>query len=109
MGHLTAIGVGFAALAVFGLYDEPSVLEKGVSLARVFAASFSVVGTEALLTLVRLPHTPAGTTTLLVSLGIFTTPRELISLAAGIVLLTAGCWTINRAFGAPVPVWGPRE
>lgn len=109
VGHTTAIVVGLASLWVFGLLDQGSVLQVGVSLSRVFAAAFSVAVTEALLVLVRRGHTPAGTTTLLVSLGIFTAPHELISLAAGIVLLTVVCWIINRSFGAPVPVWRPRE
>ena len=104
-----AVLVGLAFLYVFDLQDEPSVLAAGTTLAHVFGAAASVAVTEALLTLVRLPHPPAGTTTLLVNLGLFTTPRQLVSLVAGIVILTAVCWVINRAFGAPVPVWGPRQ
>jgi CBS domain-containing membrane protein len=78
-----------------------------VTVPRVFAAALSVAVSEALLIVFRMPHTPAGTTTLLVALGLFTTPRELASLAAGIVLVTVAGWTINRALGAPVPVWAP--
>ena len=96
------------ALLAFGLYNHPSVLEEGVTLSRIFAATSSVGITETLLVLLRLPHTPAGTTTLLVSLGLFTTAREL-AFIVGIVLLTVVCWVINRAFGAPVPFWGPKE
>ena len=107
VGHFVAITVGFFFLLVFGLSGEPSVLQEGVTLARIGAAALSVAVMEALLILIRTPHTPAGTTTLLVSLWLFTTERELISLAAGIVLLTVVCWIINRSFGAPVPVWGP--
>ena len=32
VGHFVAIVVGYASLAIFGLLDEPSVLESGVSL-----------------------------------------------------------------------------
>ncbi len=107
-GHFVATAVGFACLWGFGLYDEPSVLETGVSLARIWAAAASVAATEALLILSRRPHTPAGTTTLLVSLGIFTTPRELASIAGGIVLVTVTAWITNRLLGAPVPLWAPK-
>lgn len=109
VGHFVAAAVGFAALYLFGLLGEPSVLREGVTLARVGAAATSVAVTEALLILIRVPHTPAGTTTLLVSLGLFTTTRELASIAAGVVLVTVTGWIINRALGVPVPVWGPRE
>lgn len=109
LGHIIAAAVGLVALLAFGLYDHPSVLQEGVTLSRIFAAASSVAITEALLVLLRLPHTPVGTTTLLVSLGIFTTARELASIVVGIVLLTVVWWIINRCFGAPVPVWRPKE
>lgn len=109
IGHLVAIAVGFAALYAFGLSDHPSVLEEGVTLARIGAAASSAAVSEALMILIDRPHTPAGTTTLLVSLGLFTTPSQLGSLAAGIVLITAVGWVVNRVLGAPVPIWGSRE
>lgn len=109
IGHFIAIAVGFAALYAFGLLGEPSVLREGTTLARIGAAATSVAVTEALLILIRRTHTPAGTTTLLVSLGIFTKPHEVFSLAGGIVLVTIVSWIINRSLGAPVPVWSPRQ
>lgn len=108
VGHLVAAAVGFAALYVFGLLGEPSVLEAGVTLARIGAAASSVAVTEVLLILMRTPHTPAGTTTLLVSLGLFTTVRELASIVAGIVLVTVTGWIVNRALGVPVSIWAPK-
>ncbi len=106
-GHFVAIVVGFFVLWIFGLAGEPSVLQEGVTLSRVWAAATAVAVSESLLTAVRRPHTPAGTTTLLVSLGLFTTPVQLLSLAGGIVLITYTGWLINRALGVPVPVWSP--
>lgn len=109
IGHLVALAVGYASLAVFGLLATPSVLEVGVSLARIGAAAISVAVTEAFLILLRRTHVPAGTTTLLVSLGLFTTAADLASIAAGIALVTIAGWIINRSLGAPVPIWAPRE
>jgi hypothetical protein len=40
-----------------------------------------------------------------VSLGLLQTPREMVELMAGVVLLTVVGWTINRAAGVPVPLW----
>ena len=62
LAHIIAAAVGLAALFAFNLYEHPSVLEEGVTLARIFAAASSMAITEALLVLLRLPHTPAGTT-----------------------------------------------
>lgn len=109
IGHFVAIAVGFAVLWAFGLADEPSVLQEGVTLPRVWAAATAVAVSEAVLIVIGRPHTPAGTTTLLVSLGIFTTFSELLSLAGGIVLITATGWLINRVLGVPVPLWAPRD
>lgn len=107
LGHLVAAAVGLAFLWAFDLYGGPSMLREGVTLARVFAAAGAVAATEAALILLRIPHPPAGTTTLLVALGLFAAPRKLVSLAAGIVLVTVVCWILNRLSGAPVPLWSP--
>ena len=108
-GHLVAITIGFGALTIFGLYDEPSVLQEGTTLIRVLAVALSLAFTEAILISLNTPHTPAATTILLVSLGIFKTPSELASLAVGIVLITTVSWGLNWMLGVPVPFWSPPE
>lgn len=108
-GHLTAIGLGFGALWIFGLYDSASVLQEGTTLIRVFAVALSLAFTEAVLISLKTPHTPAATTTLLVSLGIFKTPGELISLMIGILLVTLVSWIMNWLLGVPVPFWTPDD
>ncbi len=105
IGHFVAIGVGIFSLALFGLLDEPSVLQAGVTLPRVGAAVLSLALTEAVLILIRALHAPSGATVLIVSLGFLHTPEELLTMAGGVVLLTAAAWFINRAFGVPVPIW----
>lgn len=109
IGHFLALCVEVGMLYLFGLQSQPSVLQEGVTFPRVWAASFSVAITEALLLLIRRPHTPAGTTTLLASLGLFTTFSQFVSLMAGIVMIVVVSWTINRSLGVKVPVWGPKE
>jgi CBS domain-containing membrane protein len=42
---------------------------------------------------------------LIVSLGILQTAGEMFALAAGVLILTAVGWAVNRAFGVPFPVW----
>ena len=105
IGRLVAILAGALSLAIFGLLDHPSILEEGVTLARVGAGALSVALTGAVLLLLRSSHPPTGATTLIVSLGFLHTPREMVVLMIGVVLLTVIGWVINRAAGVPMPVW----
>lgn len=109
IGHLVAILAGALSLAVFGLLDDGSILQEGVTLARTGAGALSVALTGAVLLLLRSSHPPTGATTLIVSLGFLQTPREMVVLMIGVVILTVVGWAINRSFGVPVPVWGPKE
>lgn len=108
-GHLVAIVLGLGALLVFGLYGSASVLQEGTTLLRVVAVAVSLALTEAVLISLNTPHTPAATTTLLVSLGVFKTTGELISLALGILLVTIVSWILNWLLGVPVPLWSPKD
>ena len=105
IGHLVAILAGALSLAIFGLLHDPSVLQEGVTLARVGAGALSVALTGAVLLLLKSSHPPTGATTLIVSLGFFRTPVEMVDLMACIVLVTVAGWIINRALGVPMPVW----
>lgn len=107
--YLFAVLAGALSLAVFGLLDDGSVLAEGVTLARVGAAALSVALTGATQLLLRASHPPAGATVLIVSLGLLRKPPEMAALLAGVVLLTAAGWNINRLFGVPMPVWSARK
>ena len=108
IGHLVAILAGALSLAVFGLLDHASILQEGVTLARVGAGALSVALTGAVLILLKSSHPPTGATTLIVSLGLLQTPREMAELMVGVVLLTIAGWIINRATGVPVPLWAAK-
>jgi CBS domain-containing membrane protein len=107
IGHFVAILAGAISLAVFGLLDHPSILQEGVTLARVGAGALSVALTGAVLLLLRSSHPPTGATTLIVSLGFLRTPRDMAMLMVGVVVLTAVGWIINQVLGVPMPIWAP--
>lgn len=109
IGHGVAILAGALSLAVFGLLEDPSVLVEGITAARAGAGAFSVALTGAILIFLRAPHPPAGSTVLIVSLGLMKTPAELSMIAAGVMLATVARWTINRAAGVPTPLWSGQE
>lgn len=109
IGHFVAVVAGGVSLAIFGLRGDPSVLVEGVTLSRIGAAAVSAALAGAVLLLLRSSHPPAGATVLIVSLGLLRTPRQMLALMAGVVILTIVGWLINRVLGVPVPLWTPRE
>ena len=69
----------------------------------------AVALTGGVVLLLKASHPPAGATTLIVSLGFLQTPPEILTLMAGVVVLTVAGWTTNRSFGVPMPVWTAKE
>lgn len=107
-GHLIGALAGYLALVVFGLTEAAPAFETGVSAARVGAAAVSLGLTSGLMVWFRVPHPPAGATTLIVSLGILRTPGQLSVLMLAVVLLTVQGFAINRLAGIDYPPWRPR-
>jgi len=107
-GHAIGAAAGYLALVVFGLTDDPPALAAGVSGSRVGAAALSLGLTSGAMVWARVPHPPAGATTLIVSLGILREPEQLGVLMLAVVLLVVQGFVINRAAGIDYPVWSPR-
>ena len=108
VGHLIGAMAGYLALVMFGLTEAAPAFETGVSAARVGAAAVSLGLTSGLMVWLRVPHPPAGATTLIVSLGILLTPGQLAVLMLAVVLLTVQGFVINRLAGIDYPSWRPR-
>ncbi|MGI8650300.1 MAG: HPP family protein [Rubrobacter sp.] len=109
IGHGVAIVAGGCSLTLFGLFEDPSILAEGVSLARIGAGAFSVAVTVAILTILDASHPPAGATVLIISLGLFSDLSSLANIAVGVIVLVVVGWVVNRSLGVPVPVWKTRE
>jgi CBS-domain-containing membrane protein len=99
---------GFVSLALFGLLDAGPAVTTGVTAPRVLAAGLSLGATAGLMVWLRVPHPPAGATTLIVSLGILTRPDQLAVLMLAVVLLAGQALVINRLAGLDYPLWNPR-
>lgn len=99
VGHLVGIGVGWALLAAFGLTHAQPVPVGGLTGPYVIAGALSVALTSLILMTVRLPHPPAGASTLIVSLGILSSRSEILTMVAAVVLVTAVGWALNAAAG----------
>ncbi len=105
LGHAIGLICGYGAFALTVASSPPFGLHPGVHGARVLAAALSLSATGALMALFRVSHPPAGATTLIVSLGIISQPKELVIIEVAVILLTAQALAINRLAGVPYPLW----
>ncbi len=108
-GHLIGALAGWLSLVIFGLTAAPPALSAGVDWPRVGAAALSLALTSGVMVLLRVPHPPAGATTLIVSLGLLPHPWQILVLMIAVVLLTGQAFLINRLAGIPYPIWSPRS
>jgi CBS-domain-containing membrane protein len=108
-GHLIGAAAGYVSLAIFGLLDDGPALLVGVDWPRVGAAALSLGLTAGVMVWLKVPHPPAGATTLIVSLGLITTIPKLLVLMLGVILLVVQGLAINRLAGIDYPLWAPRS
>ncbi|MGH8916196.1 MAG: HPP family protein [Acidimicrobiia bacterium] len=108
-GHLIGAVAGYLSLVWFGLTEAAPALTGGMTAARIGAAAVSLGLTSGLMVWLRVPHPPAGATTLIVSLGILRTPGQLAVLMLAVGLLTVQGFIINRMAGIDYPLWSPRS
>src|ERR1041385_9263399 len=104
-GHAIGLICGYAAFVVTGAGALPFGAHPGVFWPRIFAAAISLSATGAFMVLLDVSHPPAGATTLIVSLGIISKPRELLIIEVAVFLLVAQALVINRLAGLPYPMW----
>ncbi len=107
-GHAIGAAAGYLSLVIFGLTAAAPALASEVTWSRVGAAALSLGLTSGLMVWFRVPHPPAGATTLIVSLGILRTPGQLAVLMLAVVLLVIQGYVINHVAGIDYPRWAPR-
>lgn len=106
-GHAIGAVAGYLSLVVFGLTHNAPALVEGVAWDRVGAAALSLGLTSGAMVWARVPHPPAGATTLIVSLGILREPWQLVVLMVAVLLLVVQGFAINRLAGIDYPTWSP--
>lgn len=104
-GHTIGLICGYGAYVITGAANVPYGVHPGVYWPRILAAALSLSFTGAFMVLLRADHPPAGATTLIVSLGIISKPRELVTIEAAVFLLVVQALVINRLAGLAYPLW----
>jgi len=104
-GHAIGLICGYAAFVVTGAGALPFGVHEGIFWPRILAAALSLSVTGAFMVFLDTSHPPAGATTLIVSLGIISKPRELLIIEVAVFLLVAQALVINRLAGLPYPMW----
>ena len=105
LGHAVGLLCGFGAFRLAAIHGPCCTFTTGLDWPRIVAAALSLSLTGALMVLLKISHPPAGATTLIVSLGILSTPGDVIIIEVAVVLLTLQALLINRLAGLPYPFW----
>lgn len=103
MGHFVACVAGFASLKIFGI--EEAISYDHMKWQYIFTCAFSLGLTSALMVLLNYPHPPAGSTALIVALGLLHSIAQLSFLMLAVVMLTALAVLLNRLAGIRYPLW----
>ncbi|WP_245738457.1 HPP family protein [Streptomyces sparsogenes] len=110
LGHAAATACGLACLAVFGLWQHPSVVEqKHDTWPQIGAQALAVGLTLLLLELLEAQHPPAAATALLITSGIARPGPPLYGMLTGLALLIAGAALIAWVGRRPDTAAGPEE
>ncbi len=104
-GHAIGLVCGYTAFVVTRAGALQFGVHPGIFWPRILAAALSLSATGAFMVLLEISHPPAGATTLIVSLGIISKPRELVIIEVAVFLLVAQALVINRLAGLPYPLW----
>lgn len=110
LGHAMATACGLVCLALFDLWQHPSVVEqKRDTWPQIGAQALAVGLTLLLLELVEAQHPPAAATALLITSGITRPGPPLYGMLSGLALLIAGAALLAWGSRRPGPVAGREE
>lgn len=107
-GHAIGIVCGYGALVALGLQHAGSGMNGAIDVRRLVAVALSLGATAFFMVLLKVAHAPAGATTLIVSMGIITSPWHLAVIEIAVALLCLQAIVFNRMARLKYPLWvGP--
>ena len=107
LGHLIGVIMGYLSLVVTSQTNRPNAIIEGMTFMRIISVSMSTGLTCGLMKLFNLGHPPAGATTLIISLGLLKSIRDVSIMMVSVVILTVEAYILNRLFRKDViyPLW----
>ena len=103
--HTLGVVCGWFALFVTGLTDAAPAALEGFTGMRVLAAGLSLAFIASLMVLLNCVHAPGASTTLIVALGLMSSPSQFLVIVIAAFALCVHAWVINRLCGVYYPVW----
>jgi len=108
LSHFVGAVTGWCCLQAFSVDPTSATLSHLIGLPHILAASLSLGITTLLMLILRLPHPPAGATTLIVSLGSMPAAWHIGVVVGSCLLLSGLALAAHRAAGPPYPLWHPK-
>ena len=99
LGHAIGLACGYGAYVVTGAASVPYGVHPGDYWPRILSAALSLSAAGAFMVLLRADHPPAGATTLIVSLGIISKPKELVIIEVTVFIRVAQPQTVSEQIG----------
>jgi len=98
VGHFIGLASALFAVWIFGIATAPSVFaQHELSWPRVLAATLAIFLATVLEVILRAPHPPAASTTLLVALGSFkATGRDIADVLIGVIIVAIAGEVMRR-------------
>jgi len=104
VGHTCGVLIGLACFWTFSW-----LFGAGTAGAQIGAAAVSLGLISAFMIAVDMPHAPASSTTLIVSLGLMTRWQEALAIVVAVSMLATQAWLFNRFSGVYFPFWKGRS
>ncbi len=97
VGHWMGLACGFLAVALTHTWLDPNVLATShITAGRVWASVLGIAMTSLAALLLRASHPPAGATSLLVTLGAFSTKQDAYDVVAGVLIVACAGEVLRR-------------
>lgn len=109
LGQIIALSAGYVSVVAMHIVPGEALLHGAISWQEVVASALALALTSGGMILFDAPHPPAAATTLIVALGTLRQPMQILGLLAGVVILIAIAFGLNRFAGVPYPLWATRR
>lgn len=106
--HVAGAIVGWLAFRYLGP-SSPFGGGSATWLSKIAAPALALGVTSVVMLLARLPHPPAGATTLIFATGLLARPTDIAAIGSGVLCVAGLAWCAHRLTGRNYPLWSARR